>query len=129
MEIVRIVSVVIVCVIVIAILKTKNSEYAIIAEIAGIVIVALMAIGKLKSVLDESTAIFNSAGVLDDGYLVLLIKILGIAIVTQIASDICTDNGNKALSTNIELVGKIIILSLCMTLLKTLVTLSGGLLG
>ena len=55
-------------------------------------------------------------------------KILGIAVVTKIGADICTDSSNSALATVVELVGKAIILAMCLSLIKTLAELAKGLL-
>ena len=129
MELIKIAGVCVICTIIVIILKSKSPAFALPIELAGICAVAFILIEKLKAVLNETENLFEMSGFLDDGYLTLLIKVLGIATVTQIASDICTDNENTALASNIELGGKIIILSMSMTLLKTLVSLAGGLLG
>ena len=129
MDIIKITITAVICAVAVILVKEYKPEFTSAAEIAGIAAVSLMIIDKLKDVFSETESLFNSAGVLDDGYLRLLIKVLGIAVITQIGSDICTDNGSTALASNVELAGKIIILAMCFSLLKALVSLSSGLLG
>ena len=47
---------------------------------------------------------------------------------TKIGSDICKDSANSALATIVELVGKTVILAMCLSLIKTLAEISKGLL-
>ena len=49
--------------------------------------------------------IFEQTG-LDDTYLVIALKSLGICYVTQISSDCCRDSGENALASQLELAGK-----------------------
>ena len=50
-------------------------------------------------------------------YAALLVKALGIAILTQCASDICRDAGESGVANGVELAGKAEILLLCLPLL------------
>ena len=46
----------------------------------------------------------------------------------KLVSDICKDSANSALATVVELVGKAVILAMCLSLIKTLAEISKGLL-
>ena len=48
---------------------------------------------------------FEQTG-LDESYLAIVFKSLGICYVTQISSDCCRDNGDNALASQLELAGK-----------------------
>lgn len=50
-------------------------------------------------------------------YAALLVKALGIAILTQCTSDICRDAGESGVANGVELAGKAEILLLCLPLL------------
>lgn len=78
----------------------------------------------LVAYLREMTA---STGLSD--YAVLLFKALGIAILTQCASDICRDAGESGVATGVELAGKTEILILCLPLLGELFTIVKNLLA
>lgn len=71
---------------------------------------------------------FSDVQIVSDGYLAILIKILSIAVITKLGADICSDSSNSALATVVELTGKTVILVMCLSLIKTLVTLAKGLL-
>ena len=66
----------------------------------------------LVSYLREMT---SQAGL--SAYAALLVKALGIAILTQCASDICRDAGESGVANGVELAGKAEILLLCLPLL------------
>ena len=51
-------------------------------------------------------------------YLSLLLKALGIAILTQCCADICRDAGENGIGNGVELAGKLEILLLCLPLMQ-----------
>jgi stage III sporulation protein AD len=128
MEVFRIVVIGIVCAILTVVVRQYRPDIAPFIQMAGIIVMSALIIGFLKDILTSVNGLFSTADVINDGYLTLLTKVLGIAIVTKIGSDICSDSGNAALATNVELAGKVLILMLCMSLLKTIASLASGLL-
>lgn len=129
MEVFKIVATGIICAVAVVIVRQYRPDIAPLIQMAGIIVMTVAITGFLKNVLSEVSGIFSATDVISDGYLELLIKILGVAIVTKIGSDICSDSGNSALATNVELAGKVLILLMCLSLLKTIAALAGGLLG
>lgn len=59
-------------------------------------------------------------------YLVILIKAVGITLVTEFGSSLCRENGFQALADSIRVFGKISILMLGIPILTTLVNIIGG---
>ena len=57
----------------------------------------------------------------------LMFKVLGIALITQVISDLCRDSGESALAGQTEVAAKIIIVSLILPLLQTVVKIITGL--
>lgn len=55
---------------------------------------------------------------LDESYLRIMFKGLGICYITQIASDCCRDSENSTLATQVEIAGKIAMLVLSLPLFK-----------
>ena len=55
-------------------------------------------------------------------------RVLGIAFITKIGTELCKDSGNSVLAVIVEFAGKLAILLLCVSLLKTVVMLASGLL-
>ncbi|MBQ4574771.1 MAG: hypothetical protein IJA85_06185 [Clostridia bacterium] len=64
-------------------------------------------------------------GAMGDYYSYLL-KALGIGMIVQTAADICTDAGEGALASKIELLGRAELLLLALPLLKELLTTAEG---
>lgn len=59
-------------------------------------------------------------------YIKLMIKTLGICIITQIVSDMCIDAGEKAMSTIVETGAKVTVIAMMMPLFETLVNIISG---
>lgn len=129
MEIVKIVVIGIVCAVVTVIVRQYRPDIAPFVQMSGIIAITVAVMVLFKDILGKTEELFTGVEIINEGYLELLVKVLGIAIVTKIASDICSDSGNSALATGVELGGKVLILSLCLSLLKTVAALAGGLLG
>lgn len=128
MEIVKFAMIGIICAVLSVTVKQYRPELSTFVQLAGITVLAVFAIGYLRSILTEADSLFDDAKILGDGYLDLLVKVLAIAIITKIGSDICRDSSNSALATVVELVGKAVILVMCLSLIKTLAALAKGLL-
>ena len=54
-------------------------------------------------------------------FLVILIKITGIAILTEFAVSICKDSGESAIASKVDIGGKIIIISMSIPIINALV--------
>ncbi len=128
MEIVKFALIGIICAVLVVVVRQQRPELAIFVQLAGITVLAIFSTEYLKNIFAETDGLFSEIEILNDGYLEILVKILGIAIVTKIGSDICKDSSNSALATVVELVGKSVILAMCLSLIKTLAEISKGLL-
>ncbi len=129
MEIIKFTVVGIICAVICLILKQVRPETAPFAEVASVMVIAVMLTQSLKNALSELEDLIGGIGVINDGYIFLLVKVLGVAVVTKTGADICRDCGNSALGVNVELAGKVIIFLMCLPLLKTVVELADGLLS
>lgn len=128
MEIVKFVVIGIICAVMTVVVRQYRPELAVVVQLAGIVIIAIFAFEYLKNIFEETGSFFSDVGIVGDGYLAILVKILAIAVITKLGADICNDSSNSALATVVELTGKTVILVMCLSLIKTLVTLAKGLL-
>ena len=66
----------------------------------------------LKSIASKAT--------INSEFLVLLIKITGIAILTEFAVSICKDTGESAIAHKVDLGGKVIIMSMSIPIMASL---------
>lgn len=128
MELFKFALVGIICAVLTVAVRQTRPDIAVFVQLAGIVVLAFFAVEYLKNIFVETDGLFAATELISEGYLSLLVKILGIAVITKIGSDICSDSSNSALATVVELVGKSIILAMCLSLIKTLAELAKGLL-
>ena len=73
-------------------------------------VVLLSVVGELTGVIDTLRTVAQQYGV-DDGYLGVLLKIIGVAYLAQFGVQICRDAGESAAAAKVELAGRILILS------------------
>ena len=126
MEIIKIVAIAIVCALLCAVLKQYKPEYAIVVQLAASVLILLLVASAMGDLINAIRELIDGSGI-DTGYLTLLLKALGVAILTQLAADAGRDRGAPALSNKVELAGKVTILLLCLPLVKAMIQLSAGL--
>ena len=119
MDIIKIIGVGLIALIIIIIVKQYRPEFTIyVSLIAGAMILMLVmdkisAIINLLSNLSSKTAINNE-------FLVLLIKITGIAFLTEFAVSICKDSGESAIANKMDMGGKVIIISMSIPIIASL---------
>lgn len=119
MDITQIIGVGLIALIIIVIIKQYRPEFTIyVSLIAGAIILVLImdkisAIISLLSSLSSKTAVNNQ-------FLVLLIKITGIAFLTEFATSICKDAGETAIASKVDMGGKVIIISMSIPIIASL---------
>ena len=82
----------------------------------------MLSMDKLTGIINILTTLSNKTG-LNSEYLKILLKITGIAILTEFAVSICNDAGESAIATKIDLGGKIIIISISIPIIVALLEL------
>lgn len=117
MDIIKISLMVIVLTVLIVVIREFKPEYATIIQIGAFVVIAYLVMSTLGGLL-KSTQQIAELSMLNSEFFVLMIKALGVAIVTQIAVEICNDSENDTMAFGVELAGKIIILSMCVPMIK-----------
>lgn len=122
MDIIKIIGIGLISLIIIIIIKQYRPEFTIyISIISGILIISLC-MDKLSGIINILTSLSNKTG-LNSEYLGILLKITGIAILTEFAVSICNDAGETAIGTKIDLGGKIIIVSISIPIIVALLEL------
>ncbi len=123
--IIKIAGVVLCSVLACSLLKQHKSEYTVLVQLCSVIVILFMIFSQLK----DLTVFFNSAldeaGIAPD-YISALIKALGIAVITQLATDLCKDNGEAALAGQVEFAGKVIILGVSLPILRGIAQLIFG---
>lgn len=110
MEISRIIVLGLVGTVFAVLLKKENPQIALlIAAVTGILIFLLLCapLGDLIALLRETA---EQAGV-GSGYFAIVLKVIGIAYLTQFGAQLCADAGESAIAAKIELAGKILMMT------------------
>ena len=120
MDIIKIIGIAFIAVIIIVILKQYRPEFAIYASIIAGVLILTLASGTLSGIIDMINSISSKTNINSD-FLVILIKITGIAILTEFAVSICKDSGESAIASKVDIGGKIIIISMSIPIINALI--------
>ena len=122
MDIIKIIGIGLISLIIIIILKQYRPEYTIYISIISGILIIMLSMDKLTGIINILTTLSNKTG-LNSEYLGILLKITGIAILTEFAVSICNDAGESAIATKIDLGGKIIIISISIPIIVALLEL------
>ncbi len=114
------ISVIAICGVILAIiLKNIKSDLAVFVSIAISLVILFYIFSRLSGIISQLKEL---AGLIPIGkeYILILIKITGITYMTQIASDICRDNGHSAIAGQLEIFSKLSIAVISMPVFLTL---------
>ncbi|MGN0523287.1 MAG: SpoIIIAC/SpoIIIAD family protein [Eubacterium sp.] len=110
----------------IVLLKDKAQAFSVIVSVCGAIAVLLIVLNKLSGIISSINSI---SAQLDNmsGYIKLMIKVLGITVITQLVADICRDNGENAIATVTETAAKVTIIALILPLFEAVISIVNGL--
>ena len=106
--------------------RETNRQFAFIMSVCGVALLFFTATGELAKIINSVSG-FSAMSSTAAQYIRLMMKILGISLLTQVVCDICRDNGENALASMTSIVAKIIIVSLILPLFETVINIIGGL--
>lgn len=119
MEIVKIIGVGLVALIIIVILKQYRPEFAMYVSLSAGVIIFALIFTKLSGIIEILKNLSSKASI-NNQFITLLIKITGIAILTEFAVSVCKDTGETAIANKVDLGGKVIIMSMSIPIMCSL---------
>ena len=108
-------------------LKEKNRTFAVVLSLLGSVLLMAAAISELDAIVEKVRELSGASSV-SLAYIKLMLKALGITLMTQFVADICRDNGENALAGVTETVAKIAVVAMLLPLFETIIGVVGGLL-
>ena len=119
MEILKIIGIGLTALIVIIVLKQYKPEFAIyVSIVAGILILGL-SLSSFSGIINLLKDISSRANI-NSKFLGIILKITGIAILTEFAVSICQDTGEKAIANKIDIGGKVIIMTISLPIISSL---------
>ncbi len=116
MEIVQIVGMGFIVMLLILVIKQQRPEIAVQLSLALAVMIFLIVLNKIGIILDLFRDLAEKANI-SQIYLNTILKIIGIAYITEFGSQVCRDAGEGAIAGKIELAGKILIIVLAIPIL------------
>ena len=119
MEIIRIIGIGLIALIIIILLKQYKPEFAIYISLLTGALIILLLVDQLTGIVNLIQSIAGKANI-NSQFLALLIKITGIAFLSEFAVSICRDSGEGAIASKIELGSKIIIISMSIPIISSL---------
>lgn len=119
MEVIRIIGIGLIALIIIILLKQYKPEFAIYISLLTGVLIILLLVDQLTGIVNLIQSIAGKANI-NSQFLALLIKITGIAFLSEFAVSICRDSGEGAIASKIELGSKIIIISMSIPIISSL---------
>lgn len=119
MDIIKIIGVGLIALIIIIIIKQYRPEFTMYVSVAAGIIILLLVMDKLSAIIDLLTNLANKTSI-NNEFIFLLIKITGIAILTEFASSVCKDSGETAIASKVDMGGKVIIIAMSIPIIATL---------
>ena len=110
------------------VIKQYKPEFSVYISLTVGIIILAMLMGLISPVLDTITQLTEAVN-LNDIYGKVLLKSLAVCYITQLASDCCSDAGERAIASKIEMAGKIAIVVISLPLFQSLVNVVTGLIS
>ena len=106
-DVIKIIGIGLLALIIIVILKQYKPEFAIYVSMIAGVLILVLSIQKLTGIINLLQSLANKTYI-NKSFLSILLKITGIAFITEFAVSICSDAGEKAIASKIEIGSKVI---------------------
>lgn len=119
MEIIKIIGIGLVSLILIIIIKQYKPEFALYISIAAGLIIFFLVMDKLSGIIDLLVNLSNKANI-NKEFIIILLKITGIAILSEFAISVCKDSGEAAIASKIDFGTKIIMVAISIPIIASL---------
>lgn len=122
MDVIKIIGIGLLALIIIIILKQYKPEFVIYVSLIAGALILFLIMDKLTGIVEILSNLSSKAGI-NNQFLGILLKITGIAFLTEFAVSICNDSGETAIANKIDLGGKIIIIAISIPIISSLLEL------
>lgn len=110
------------------VLSKQGKDFSLLLTICACVLVAGAAMVYLERIIDF-LSVLQHKGNLNNDLLSILLKTVGIGILAEITSLICSDSGNNSLGKVIQILSTSVIIWLCIPIFEELLNIVEGVLG
>lgn len=111
-----------------ALIRHLKPEIAPLVVLGGAAVVLVTVAESLLGVTESVDEMMNLAGIEKEN-VSMLMRALGICVVTQFAADICYDNSCSSIAAAVELAGRVGAIALALPMLKSVAQLAIGLIN
>ncbi|NLD50448.1 MAG: stage III sporulation protein AD [Clostridiaceae bacterium] len=122
MELFQIIGLALIATIIIIVLKAQRPEIAVQVSLVTGIVIFMLILGKVAAVVDLLNSYAAKVNI-DKSYLSTLLKIVGIAYITEFGAEVCRDAGEGAIASKVELAGKVVIMVLAVPIITSLLDL------
>ena len=119
MDIIKIIGIALIALIIIIIVKQYRPEFVMYVSLIAGALILMLILDKMGAIIDLLESLSNKTAI-NNEFLVLLIKITGIAFLTEFTVSICKDSGESAIANKVDIGGKIIIISMSIPIIASL---------
>ena len=119
MDIVKIIGIGLIALIIIIIVRQYKPEFTLYVSLLAGALILFFMMDKIGGIINLLTTLSNKTAI-NNEFLTLLIKITGIAFLTEFAVSICKDTGESAIASKIDMGGKVIIVSMSIPIISSL---------
>ncbi len=120
MEIIKIIGIAFSAVIIIIIMKQYKPEFTLYISLIASALILFLLLNKISGIVTLLTNLANKMNGTSQEFLKILIKITGIAFLTEFAVSICKDSGESSISSKVDLGGKIIIITMSIPIISSM---------
>lgn len=119
MEIIKIIGIGLIALILIIILKQYKPEFVIYVSLIAGALILVLTFSKVSGIIELINSLSSKVSIHQE-FITLLIKITGIAILTEFSVSICKDTGESAIASKIDMGGKVIMVSMSVPIIAGL---------
>ena len=107
------------------VIRGSRPEMASLLAMAAGALLFFLAVSRLQAVVAVMQTLTQKAG-LQEEYLKVLLKVVGVAYVAEFAAQTCRDAGEESLAAKVEMCGKVLVLAMASPIIVSLVELVLG---
>lgn len=119
MDIIKIIGIGLTALIIVIILKQYKPEFALYVSILAGIFILILSLSQISGVINLLKSLASKANINSD-FLGIILKITGIAILTEFAVSICKDSGETSIASKIDIGGKVMIITISIPIISSL---------
>ena len=119
MDIIKIIGIGLISLVITIIVKQYKPEFAVYISLIAGALILMLVFDKLSEVIKLLNNLASKSAI-NSKFISLLIKLTGIAILTEFAVSICKDSGETAIANKMDIGGKIMIIAVSVPIISSL---------